>query len=154
MELAENVVRKERYIAYGRQLRGPGLDVQVVQKLIYLLTPWSRVLLEKLNGFQPLKKFSAFWNPEGSSPHSQVPVNCPYPEPAPPSPYPHIHFLKIYLNITLPSKSGSPKWPPSFISPPKPCICLSSPPYVLHAPIIPLFSILSPEKYWVRSTDH
>ena len=27
---------------------------------IYLLTPWCRVLLEKLNGFQLVKKFPAF----------------------------------------------------------------------------------------------
>jgi hypothetical protein len=27
----------------------------------YLLTPWSRVLLEKLTGFQLLKKFLAFY---------------------------------------------------------------------------------------------
>jgi hypothetical protein len=26
----------------------------------YLLTPWSRVLLEKLTGFQLVKKFPAF----------------------------------------------------------------------------------------------
>jgi hypothetical protein len=30
----------------------------------------------------------------------------------------------------------------------------SSPSYVLHAPPISFFSILSPEKYWMRSTDH
>jgi len=28
--------------------------------LTYLLTPWSRVLLEKLTGFQVVKKFPAF----------------------------------------------------------------------------------------------
>ena len=28
--------------------------------------------------------------PDGSLPHSQVPVTCPYPEPARSSPYPHI----------------------------------------------------------------
>jgi len=28
---------------------------------IYLLTPWSTVLLEKLTGFQPIKKFPAFY---------------------------------------------------------------------------------------------
>jgi len=28
--------------------------------LTYLLTPWSRVLLEKLTGFQLVQKFSAF----------------------------------------------------------------------------------------------
>jgi len=43
----------------------------------YLLTPWSRVLLEKLTGFQLVKKFSAhFMEPEGSLPHSQVSVTC------------------------------------------------------------------------------
>jgi len=29
--------------------------------LTYLLTPWSRVLLEKLTGFQLVKKFLAFY---------------------------------------------------------------------------------------------
>ena len=37
------------------------------------------------------------------------------------------------------------------VSPPKPCIRLSSPPYVLHAPHISFFSILSPEQYWVST---
>jgi len=33
--------------------------------LTYLLTPWCRVLLEKLTGLQLVKKFSAFlWNPK------------------------------------------------------------------------------------------
>jgi len=33
--------------------------------------------------------------PEVSSPHSQVPANCPYPDPAPSSPYPpHIPLPK------------------------------------------------------------
>jgi len=27
----------------------------------YLLIPWSRVLIEKLAGFQPVKKFPAFY---------------------------------------------------------------------------------------------
>ena len=40
------------------------------------------------------------------------------------------------------------------VSPPKPCIRLSSPPYALHAPPIQFFSIWSPEQYWMRSTDH
>ena len=39
------------------------------------------------------------------------------------------------------------------VSPPKPWIRLSSPPYALHAPPLSLFSILSPEQYWVSSTD-
>jgi hypothetical protein len=39
--------------------------------------------------------------PKGSLQHSQVPATCPYPEPARSSSCPH--FLKIYLNIILPS---------------------------------------------------
>ena len=39
------------------------------------------------------------------------------------------------------------------VSPPKPSIRLSSPPYAPHALPISSFSILSPEQYWVRSTD-
>ena len=40
------------------------------------------------------------------------------------------------------------------VSPPKPCIHLSSHTYGLHDPPTSFFSILSPEKYWMKSTDH
>ena len=43
--------------------------------------------------------------PEGSSPHSQAPATCPYPEPAQYSP----HLLKVHPNIILPSTPGSPQ---------------------------------------------
>ena len=48
--------------------------------------------------------------PEGSLPHLQVSVTCPSPEPDQSSPCPQSHFLMIYLNIILPSTSGSPKF--------------------------------------------
>jgi hypothetical protein len=54
------------------------------------LISWSRVLLEKLTGFQLVKKFLTFKEPNGSLPHPQVPATSPYPEPAASSPYPHI----------------------------------------------------------------
>jgi hypothetical protein len=34
---------------------------KVTYLITYLLTPWSRVFLEKLTGFQLVKKFSAFY---------------------------------------------------------------------------------------------
>ena len=58
-------------------------------KVTYLLTPWSRVLLEKLTGLQLVKKFLAFYGTRKFIPHSQMSVTCPYPEPARSSPYPH-----------------------------------------------------------------
>ena len=53
--------------------------------LTYLLTPWSRVLLEKLTGLQLVKKFLAFYGNR-----KFMTDTCPYPEPARYSPYPNI----------------------------------------------------------------
>jgi hypothetical protein len=66
------------------------LQLRTFKGLIYLLIPWSRVLFEKLTGLQLVKKFTAFMQPEGSSPHLQVAATCLYPEPAQPSLYPCI----------------------------------------------------------------
>ena len=68
---------------------------------------------------------------------------------------PTSHFRKINLNIILPSTPESPKCSLTLsFSHPKPCIGLSSSQYALHGPPISFFSILSPEKYWLTSTDH
>ena len=94
------------------------------------------------------------WNLKVTLPHSQVPATCPYPEPDRSSPCPPTsHFLKIHLNIILPSMPGSPKWCLSFRFPHQNPVYTSSP-YALRAPPISLFSIWSSEKYWVMSTDH
>ena len=48
--------------------------------------------------------------PGCSLPHSQVPATCPCPEPNQSIPCPLSHFLKIHLNIILPSRPRSSKW--------------------------------------------
>jgi len=48
--------------------------------------------------------------PEGSLPQSHVPATCPYPEPVRSSRCPTSHFLKIHLNLNLPSTPSSSKW--------------------------------------------
>jgi len=47
---------------------------------IFLLAPWSRVLLEKLTVSQLVKKFPHFMERRFSLQHSQVPATFPYPE--------------------------------------------------------------------------
>ena len=58
--------------------------------LTYLLTPWSRVLLEKLTGFQLVKKFPAFQETQRLITAFTRAVPCPYPVPTRFSPCPHI----------------------------------------------------------------
>jgi hypothetical protein len=43
---------------------------------------------------------------------------------------PLLHYLKIHFNIILPSMPGSSKWSFPQVSPPKPCMHLSSSSYV------------------------
>jgi hypothetical protein len=45
----------------------------------HLLTPWSRVLREKLISSQLVMNLPAFMEPEGLLPHLGVPATCPYP---------------------------------------------------------------------------
>ena len=123
--------------------------------LTYLLTPWSRVLLEKLTGFAANQEFPRIlWNPKVHYRTHKRPPPVPILSQLPPVPTTPSHF-KIHLNIILPSTPWSPQWSLSLRFPPsKPCAHLSLPPYVPHSLPISFFSILSPAQYSVRSTDH
>ena len=67
---------------------------------------------------------------------------------------PTSHLLKIHLNIILPYMPGSPKWSLFLMFPHQNLYTPLLSPDVLHSQPISFSSILSPEQYWVRSTDH
>jgi len=108
----------------------------------YLITPWRRVLLKKLAGYQLVKKFPAFYGNRRVHYHIH---KCPSPvsilSQFDPVHTPTSHFLKIHLNIILPSTPGSPNWSLSSTFPHQYPV-YASPPNVLHVPPISFFSTL------------
>jgi hypothetical protein len=89
-----------------------------------------------------------FMEPEGSLPHSQVPTTCPYPESDHPVHTPTSHFLKIHLNIILPSTPGSSKWSLSLRLPPHLNPVYTSPPsHTCYMPHLSHSSLYHGEEY-------
>ena len=115
-----------------------------------LLTAWSRVILEKLTGFAANQEIPCIlWNPKVHYNTHKCPPPVPILSQLHPVPTTPSHFLKIHLNIILPSMSWSPQWSLSLRLPHQNPVHTCA---FLHAPPISFFSILSPAQYWVRST--
>jgi hypothetical protein len=120
--------------------------VIISNSLCYINCIYYYLLLHRVESFLRIQSVLSqsrispyFMEPEGSLLHSQLPGIFPYPEPDRSSPYPHIPIPANTPYFILPSLPGSSKWSLSpRISPPKHCVHLSYPPYVLHAPPITL----------------
>ena len=134
---------------------GPDRRVRIRHLLTYLLTPWCRVLLEKLTGLQLVKKFPAFHGTPRfitaltSARHLSLswasPIQSIYPHP---TSWRSVLILSTHLRLGLPSGFFPSGFPTKTLQTPSPH------PYAPHAQPISFFSILSPAQYWVRSTNH
>ena len=147
-----NVGNTDKKILFVSLIRVP---MSYTYLLTYLLTPWCRVLLEKLTGLQLVKKFpafhgtrrfiTAFISVRQMSLSWVSPIQSIYPHP---TSWRSVLILSTHLHLGLPSGLLPSGLPTKNLYTPSPH------PYTPHAQPISFFSILSPAQYWMSSTDH
>ena len=123
--------------ALNRAATGIGvLRYTYIQTYIHtsLLTPRSSPSREA-NRFSVSQEFSRIlWTPKVHYRINKPPATCPYPEPDQSSPCHSSHFLKIQLNIILPSTPRSSKWFPSLKFPHQNPVYNSPVPHTCYMP--------------------
>ena len=112
------------------------IQVHVLPKhpLTYLLTPWCRILLEKLTGLQLVKKLPAFHGTRKfiTALTSVLHLSLSWANPI--QSIHTSHFLEIHPNIIRPSTPRSPQWSPSFRFPHQDLV---HPPLLTHTRYMP-----------------
>ena len=140
--ICRNYVCHVKWDLQKHEMSRPSVTVEKIISISYLLITWwyflthsmeqsptweaNRLSVKKFPVFYGTRKFITAFTKDR---HLSLPWAKSF------------HFLKIHLNIILPFKPGSSKWSLSlrFLHQ-KPCMHLSSSPYVLHCPPISFFS--------------
>ena len=138
-----------------RTLEWSGRYFGCIYIYIHLFIPWSRVLLEKLIGSQPVQKFPSFYGTRRfiiaftNARHLSLSwVTSMQSMPLHSASWRCTLILSSHLLLGLPSGN----FPSGF--PTKTLYTLCSPPHAIHVQSTSFFSIWSPEIYWVRNTYH
>jgi hypothetical protein len=122
------------YLPLNLTFLTPGVMFLHHNSLYSILIPWSRVLLEKLTGFQLVTKYATFYGTP------RIIIELPSAR--------HLYLsqarsIQSMTPVPLPPISTGAFQVVSFqqSSPTNPCITLSSPPFMLYVPLISFFSI-------------